>query len=277
MNQQREIIYSQRKKVLDGENLNDFYLELIGSRCREIADELFPHDRKHGEAGSFDSENDTLSVLMSQQDYEKVRREFPAMTSGDEFYDSVFPKALDNYHAREKMFGDGAREAERIALLYAVDKNWMEHIDTLDQLRTSIGLRAIGQHDPVIEYQNEAFELFDLMNDTIRREALRILFSFRIAGGEKIERRRVATESHEGGVRRRNVQAGGAAGAAIGAGAARSAGSSSGSAGDRQSKKENDNTPATFVRDKAKVGRNDPCPCGSGKKYKNCCGKNAED
>ena len=272
MNQQREIIYSQRKRVLDGENLSDFYIDLIGNRCREIADELFPHDRKHSEAVSIDAENDTLSVLMSQQDYENVRREASKMTSADEFYDAIYQKTLDNYHAREKMFGDGAREAERIALLYAVDKNWMEHIDTLDQLRTIIGLRAIGQHDPVIEYQNEAFELFDLMNETIRREALRLLFSLRIAGGEKIERRKVATESHEGGVRRKGLPVGG------NGTAANAVGTKSRDASKTQDAKNGgDGAAATFIREKAKVGRNDPCPCGSGKKYKNCCGKNAED
>ncbi len=291
MNQQREIIYSQRRRVLNGENLRDFYLGLIKSRAEELADTVIPAHTAV-EDRSVAGAQDALSVILRSGDFEALKANLANFKNKSELAEFITEKCTEYYIAREKMFGENAREAERVALLYAVDKNWMEHIDTLDQLRNSIGLRAYGQHDPVIEYQNEAFELFDIMNETIKHEALRMLFSFVLRSGEQVERRKVASSSKEGASGRRN-HAGSAQGPAAASGAGAAQASASGRNGGRnsgntvsrtaqsaQARADSDrsgNSTSTFKRDKSKVGRNDPCPCGSGKKYKNCCGKDAED
>jgi preprotein translocase subunit SecA len=159
------------------------------------------------------------------------------------------------------------RELERVSLLYAVDKNWMEHIDTIDQLRHTIVLRSIGHKDPVVEYKFEAFEMFDEMNTTIQREALRLIFMAQVKKGEEIQRKSVVVSSKEGpsAGRGQNMVSSAMANAKAMRGE------------NAQEAGRVNNSTATFKRDSSKVGRNDPCPCGSGKKYKNCCGINSED
>ena len=260
MNQQREIIYSQRREVLDGKDLREFYMNLISSTITADADDIFDKsidadDRR------LNVKSDIFGTILPADEYEKINSELPSMKK-EEFIERAVQASKNYYQHREELFGsETMREIERVMLLYAVDKNWMEHIDTLDQLRNSIGLRAIGQHDPVIEYQNDAFELFDAMNDTIRFEALNMVFSVVLKGGETIERKKVASTSREGGAPRK------LSAALQGPGAANKQTQPGG----------NGNSTVTYKRDKAKVGRNDPCPCGSGKKYKNCCGANEED
>ena len=126
------------------------------------------------------------------------------------------------------------RELERVVLLRAVDKNWMDHIDAMDDLRGSIGLQAYAQHDPVVEYRNIGYDMFEGMNEDIREDTVRMVFTMRIRKGEEIKRKEVATPMSEG------------------------------RSGEKQ---------ATVRNESKKVGRNDPCPCGSGLKYKKCCGK----
>ena len=149
-------------------------------------------------------------------------------------------KALERYAAREREFGSElTREIERVMLLRAVDENWMTHIDAIDQLKHGVGLQAYGHHDPLVEYKFQSFEMFEEMNKTIRQEALRLVFTVQIRKGQNVERKKVA-----------------------GDGEARLAGA------------EDEGRGKTSIKKKTKVGRNDPCPCGSGKKYKNCCGQN---
>ncbi len=257
MNQQREIIYTQRRRVLDGENLKDFFTGLVKSKVEETADVLFekgfdPADRR------LSAESDIYSAILTGEDNETINAALPSM-SKNEFVEAATEAALKYYEHRENdIFGtEQMREIERVMLLYAVDRNWMEHIDTLDQLRNSIGLRAYGQHDPAQEYEFEAFELFDEMNKTIKFEALRMVYSVVLRGGEAIERKNVTSTSHEGAGRRK-------VSAAL-------------TAGQNPQPGQTQNSTTTYRRDSAKVGRNDPCPCGSGKKYKNCCGKNEEN
>ncbi|MBO7398574.1 MAG: hypothetical protein J6V10_05720, partial [Clostridia bacterium] len=194
--------YSQRRRVLNGENLRDFYLGLLKSRAAELAETVIPAHTSV-EDRSVAGAQDALSVILRSNDFEALKAGLAKFKNKDALAQFIEEKCTEYYCAREQMFGENAREAERVALLYAVDKNWMEHIDTLDQLRNSIGLRAYGQHDPVIEYQNEAFELFDIMNETIKHEALRMLFSFVLKTGEQVERRKVASSSKEGASGRR--------------------------------------------------------------------------
>ncbi|MCR5693698.1 MAG: preprotein translocase subunit SecA [Clostridia bacterium] len=265
MNQQREIIYAQRRRVLDGEDLRSFYLGLIDQRAEELAEEVFaehlkPEERVLGPA------EDALSIIVSPDAFTEIKKNLASYKNKADFSKAVSEKSRAYYEEREKIFGERAREIERIFLLYAVDRNWMSHIDTLDQLRTSIGLRAVAQHDPVVEYQHEAYEMFDDMNETIKHEALRGLFSIRIQNAENVERRNVARNSQEGAVKRRTPTA--AQQMKI---SAQSARNDTGAAG-----RDAANSTVPVRREKAKVGRNDPCPCGSGKKYKNCCGKDED-
>ena len=150
------------------------------------------------------------------------------------------------------------REAERVILLTTVDSKWMDHIDAMDQLRTSVGMRGVGQHDPVVEYKMESSQMFDEMNDSIQDDAVRLLMK-----GEFSAEKRVTTKSAV-----RNLSEG--HGKEVS-----NASQIPPEAKQAQGAQASDNAPLQPVkRDAKKVGRNDLCPCGSGKKYKNCCGKN---
>ena len=143
-------------------------------------------------------------------------------------------KANARYDAREAEYGSEImREMERVMLLRSVDTNWMDHIDAMDQLRHGIGLRVYGQHDPVVEYRNESFDMFEGMTNAIREQTAKLVLSVRIKSNEEVKREKVAEET---------------------------------SAGDK---------PLT-VKGKGVVGKNALCPCGSGKKYKRCCGKDID-
>ena len=150
--------------------------------------------------------------------------------------EAIRQKAFDRYQAKEEEFGsDKFREVERVVLLQVVDQKWMDHIDAMDQLRQGIGLRAVGQVDPARAYQNEGFDMFEAMNETIREDTVKMLFH--VYNPENVHRVRVAKEV--------------------------------------ETVNPDDGKQKPYVRKNEKVGRNDPCPCGSGKKYKNCHGKNA--
>ena len=145
-------------------------------------------------------------------------------------------EAKEAYADKVKEFGEEAfREVERVVLLRVVDQRWMDHIDAMDQLRQGIGLRAVGQIDPVRAYAEEGFDMFEAMNESIREETVRIMYH--VQNPEKMERKQVAKE-----VKTVNPDSG---------------------------------VQEPIRRTEKKIGRNDPCPCGSGKKYKHCCGKNA--
>ena len=247
MNQQREIIYGQRRQVLEGEDMHEQVLTMRRTLIEEAVKRCAPD-----EAATDHWDIDGLSEYLEKLciDMGGVRKALEACGAGvtrEELCAALNERADKIYAAREKMWKDGGldiREFERVALLRAVDTRWIDHIDAMDQLREGIGLRAYAQRDPIVEYKLEGFEMFDEMIRLIQEDTTRRLY-FTVLNRQATERKQVAQptqESHGEGPRR--LSGGGAP------------------------------APKMPVHAEKKVGRNDPCPCGSGKKYKNCCGKN---
>ena len=248
MNQQREIIYGQRREVLQG---SDMHQSIMQMRDTLIEEAVKRHIAEDARISDWD-----LTGLA-----EYLERVCMFKGGVQAAFDSCKEKSVEgmiaalkqvsdiSYNEREKMWneaGKDMREFERVALLTSVDNRWMDHIDAMSQLREGIGLRAYAQHDPVVEYKMEGYEMFEEMVRLIQEDTLRKL-TFTVVT-QRVERREVA----------KPTQATHASMTATG-------GSSSASEGKKP------------VRAAAKVGRNDPCPCGSGKKYKNCCGKVSND
>ncbi|MCT4597367.1 MAG: preprotein translocase subunit SecA [Vallitalea sp.] len=234
MNEQREIIYGERKKVLEGDNMYDFILSMI----KEIIDR---HVEAHtGQEQYFDEWDvpgliESLGKIVPINSINITEEERESITI-EKFKDKIYDIAVKMYQEKEKEFEEEEmmREAERVILLRAIDQKWMDHIDNMDQMRQGIGLRAYGQRDPLVEYKFIGFDMFEEMSNNIQEATIRALYSIRTA--RKIERERVAkvTSTNRG----------------------------------EQTAKE------PVRRKERKVGRNEPCPCGSGKKYKHCCGRN---
>ena len=238
MNQQREIIYAQRRRVLDGENMKENFRTMIRHRIEETV--------------AFYCHKD---ISPEQWDYEMIKNDLvgivsPALVDGfaehpeglkpEKITESLTEDTLNRYEAREQEFGSELmREIERVVLLRSVDENWMTHIDAIDQLKYGVGLQAYGQRNPVVEYKFQAFNMFEDMNKTIQDQAVRMIFTIKVQKGASVERKAVAGPGRE-----------------------RLGGEESG-----EKKKSK-----SITRQGSKIGRNDPCPCGSGKKYKNCCG-----
>lgn len=231
MNMQRNVIYGERKKVLEGENLRDNIFGMARSLI-ESAVELYTNQSEYPEEWDWEGlENYCIKIF----GFNKGILEFKDIQSMNksELMEDIWKKAEDKYEIKEREFGEVEkfREVERVVLLQVVDSKWMDHIDAMDQLRQGIGLRAYGQEDPVRAYQIEGFDMFEEMNHAIWEDTVRFLYH--VENPEKMERKRVANPT--------------------------------------VSNRETTNRP--IVKEK-KIGRNDPCPCGSGKKYKKCCGSN---
>lgn len=229
MNAQRKVIYAERDKVLDGEDMHESIVAMIKDIIANAID-TYCQDPK--------SENWEMEALMTYLNtfIPEGTLDLTRLKSYNKktFTDYVIQKALEVYNAKEEAIGkEKFREIERVILLMVVDRKWMDHIDAMDQLRQGIGLRAFGQQDPVRAYNNEGFEMFEDMNHSIKEDTVRGMFN--VQPVEEIERKQVAHETSATG-------------------------------GEEEINK-------PVVKGK-KIGRNDPCPCGSGKKYKNCCGKN---
>ena len=238
MNRQREIIYTQRDEVLNGENIKDKILEMIDQAIETKVAHYLPEDDPEHDLWNLSGLRDYYAGwLLSSgdlvySDEERVRLE-PEDVKKD-----IVAKAHEVYEKRERQFGpEIMRELERVVLLKNVDTEWMDHIDAMDELQKGIRLRAYGQQDPVVAYRNEGFEMFDAMIATIRENTARMMLTVQLRKAEEPKREQVAKPT-------------GAAGA------------SDGSAPNRRP-----------IRKGKKPGRNDPCPCGSGKKYKKCCGR----
>jgi len=234
MNKQRELIYEQRDKVLYGEDIKDTVVKMvddtIDSYCKiYLADEEI-HDN-WDVAGL----KEFFSSWIPQVSDISFTVEELGNTSCEDVADSIKEMAHNIYEERENTFGsDLMRQIERAMLLRCVDTNWMEHIDNMDDLRQGIGLRAYGQHDPVVAYRNESYDMFTAMTDTIREQTAKLVMTVRVRVDEEVKREKVAKETGTG------------------------------------------DKPLT-VRGKGVVSKNALCPCGSGKKYKRCCGKDIED
>ncbi len=232
MNKQREIIYGQRNRVLDGDDIKDTVRKMVNDTIESycgiyLSDPIADNWDLKGLKEYF------LGWVTDIDDLDFTTEKLNSMTKED-VAELLKDKANTKYDMREEMYGSEImREMERVMLLRSVDTNWMDHIDAMDQLRQGIGLRAYGQHDPVVEYRNESYDMFSAMTDTIREQTAKWVLSVRIKSNEEVKREKVAEET---------------------------------STGDK---------PLT-VRGKGAVGKNAPCPCGSGKKYKRCCGKDME-
>ena len=240
MNLQREIIYKQRRQVLDGENLKDSIAKIIDGVAEGIVDTYFTEEGINKDALIQDIATtfgiNKLEILENKKaDREKILLELQE-------------KAHSKYEEKEKDFGEKTiRELERVVMLKIVDERWMDHIDAMDELKDGIGLRAYAQKDPVVQYRIEGFEMFDQMVADIQLNVVKILMNARKREGAPARQESVKITGE--GLEDETISLKGKAPSG-----------------------EKSHTP--YVNAEPKVGRNDPCPCGSGKKYKNCCGKN---
>ena len=233
-NEQREIIYAERRKVLDGDNMRDVILRMVTDLVENAVDMAIP-DELTAENWDLKELNTLLlpvipiaPVVLTDEQKKSMKK--------NELKHTLKEAAIKLYEEKEAQFpqAEQMREIERVVLLKVIDNKWMCHIDDMDQLREGIGLQAYGQRDPVVEYRMAGFEMFNEMTKAIQEETTGALFHVQVE--QKIEKEEAPKIT--------------------------------GTNKDAEVEKK------PYVRKGAKVGRNDPCPCGSGKKYKNCCGRN---
>ena len=242
MNKQRTIIYAQRREVLDGTNLQSTIEGMIDAVASQIV-----------KSYASDHTRDREGMLQEIENVFGITR-IPALDKKDADVDEVIDdlqfQADDMYKEKRKKYGDSLKELERVVLLKVVDQKWMEHIDNMDELKNGVGLRAYGQHDPVVVYRTEGGEMFDEMVYDIKYDVVKLLMhvSKRDEGTSRKETAKITDEKLQNEKDAIELVDG------------------------KLSPKEG-GINKTVVNEEPKVGRNDPCPCGSGKKYKNCCGK----
>ena len=236
MNKQREVIYAERKKLLEGADFRDNITAMIKD---VIAGFVNTMTFEKEDCGDWDFKSLFMHLkAIFDIDMEDIDGLNTKDILKDELIDMLTEHALKKYEAKENEFTpEKFREIERIVLLQVVDDKWMDHIDAMDQLKQGIGLRSMAQEDPARAYAIEGFDMFEAMNEAIKEDTLRILFH--VEDPSKVKRRE----------QNKNIK--------------------EGFEGDSAGEKKK-----PYVRKTKKVGRNDPCPCGSGKKYKNCCGRN---
>jgi len=238
MNKQREVIYGQRRRVLYGDDLKESIEGMLESAVTAVLD-------LHCPSNVYPEEWDLEALSLGLRDL--IPKERMSLFSGVELgamdakkaRELIVEQARAAYGAKEKEIeelGASMREVERMVLLRAVDSKWMDHIDNMDQLRQGIGLRAYGQTDPIVAFRQESYDMFDGMIQSIEHDTIQMLFRVKVNVDAPIQRQQTLNPLEA-------------------------------THGERQSK------PRQVVRKERKIGRNDPCPCGSGKKYKNCCGK----
>ncbi len=233
MNKQRELIYDQRNRVLDGEDLKATVLKMIDDTIDLYTGVYLSNEDEHDDWDVAGLREHFLGVITDEGDLRFTTEQLES-TTREEVAQTLKEKAHAKYEQREAEFGSELmREIERVMMLRSVDTNWMDHIDNMDRLRQGIGLRAYGQHDPVVEYRNESYDMFSAMTDAIREQTAKLVLTVRVRKEEEVKREKVAEETGTG------------------------------------------EKPAT-VRGKGVVSKNALCPCGSGKKYKRCCGKGLE-
>ena len=231
MNRQRELIYRERDMVLDGVELKPLILKMLDDCVTDSVDFYLPKALPKNDWNVDGLREKFMGWLVTSDD---LRGDIDR----DEVWEMLSERGHAEYEKREQEFGEQLmRDLERMVLLRNVDTLWMDHIDAMDELRRGIGLRAYGQHDPVVEYREVGSDMFEEMNTSIRENTVRMMLTVRVRSEEETKRQQVAKVTTT------------------------SSGSSDGSEKGR-----------TVRNAKKKVGPNDPCPCGSGKKYKNCCG-----
>ena len=233
MNDQREIIYAERLRVLNGESMRDVIYKMITDRVENTVDTCISPDLPAEEWDINELNQLLIPIIPLQQVTPEQAKEYKDQKK---LKHALKEQAVKLYEEKEAEFPEpeAVRELERVILLKVIDRKWMDHIDDMDQLREGIGLQAYGQRDPVVEYRMAGFEMFNDMTKAIQEETTGALFHVQVE--QKIEREEAPKIT--------------------------------GTNKDAEVEKK------PYVRKGAKVGRNDPCPCGSGKKYKNCCGRN---
>jgi len=244
MNVQRTVIYEQRRDVLDGMNLKESILKMMDSVVELIVDSHIVD----GEEVNKESIAQDIETNLGISDVAALKTE---KFDRNALVDELIAKVHEIYASKETEFGEeNLRELERVVMLKIVDQKWMDHIDNMDELKKGIGLRGYGQQDPVVQYRLEGTEMFDDMIEDIRMDVVKILLNIRKKEGpiERTETTKVTGASLED--------------TAI-------------NLVDGNISEKEGGMNKTVVNEGPKVGRNDPCPCGSGKKYKNCCGKNS--
>ncbi len=234
MNAQREIIYKERGKVLDGLDVHDQILDMIDSLAEHVIETHADYKQDY-KTWDYEAFNNALEQKMIPKGSNVITEKLASHYDVYKMKDAVLKIALKNYEdkiAKAKEQGIDWGEIERIILLKTVDAKWMDHIDQMDALRRGIGLRALGQRDPVLSYRQEGWNMFDDMIERIHGETASILLKIEVVKNEE-GKEKMSVDKSSQKVAVKNAES-----------------------------------------KKAEVGRNDPCPCGSGKKYKNCCGKN---
>ena len=234
MNDQREIIYKERRRVLDGENMRDAIFKMITDRVENCVDTCISSDIPKEEWDL----NELNQLILSMIPMQAVTPEdVDSVKNNKELKHLLKERAVKLYEAKETEFPEPEqfRELERVVLLKVIDRKLMDHIDDMDQLRQGIGLQSYGQRDPLVEYKMAGFDMFDEMTASIQEDTIRLLYHVKIE--QKVEREQVAKVTG--------------------------------------TNKDESATNTPKKRAAAKVYPNDPCPCGSGKKYKQCCGRNA--
>ena len=240
MNTQREIIYKQRRQVLDGENIHDSILHMIESVAEELVLNHVP-DSGFNKEGLLQETNNIFKV----SDLDSLNSK---NISEQEIIEELKQKAFDNYSKKAQEIGEEQlSELERVVMLKVVDQKWMDHIDAMDELKDGIGLRAYGQKDPVVQYRIEGFDMFDEMVNSIKRDVVKILLNInRVQNLERKETVKITKQGLQETANdlRKDIP---------------------------KESKEVTHTP--IVNNEPNIGRNEHCPCGSGKKYKQCCRK----
>ena len=233
MNTQREIIYSQRNQVIDGEDVHGYIVKMIKDNIAQTVDSYLLDEDIHDNWNLEGLRDAYRGLFTTDEDFRYTTSELNDITKND-IRQMLEDRAMELYAKREEEIGSELlREVERVILLKVVDKKWMAHIDDMDELKKGISLRSFGQKNPVVEYRIEGFDMFDAMVASICEETVRAMFTVKVQKNEEPKREQVLKAEP---VRTDNSLKGG--------------------------------------RTVKKVGRNDPCPCGSGKKYKKCCGMN---
>ena len=249
MNKQREVIYKQRREILEGEGLKEVFFDMVEDVLDEIIEIYAPEDSYADEwnlKGLIDTTNTKFSLDINVNEWMKKIEETNGKVERDELRDSLFEKIKDTYDAKERDIGETMMgHLEKMVMLQVVDNLWKDHLLNMDYLKEGIGLRGYGQKNPLNEYKREGFEMFMGMMERIKEEVVDYLLKIRIEGDhleisdERSRKRRLL--EHRG----QEIQQRGP--------------------GDN-------GRVATVKREGEKIGRNEPCPCGSGKKYKKCCG-----
>ena len=234
-NEQREIIYKERRRVLDGENMHEVILKMIKDDINSAVDLVCSHETSPEDWNQAELDDMIRNIIPFENPVQLTDEEI-RKTDIDGLKERLYSEAVELYAAKEEELGDSdqMREIERVVLLKSIDRKWTDHIDDMDNLRQGIGLRSLGQRDPVVEYKFAGYDMFNDMTAAIREETVKVLFRIKVE--QKIEREEV----------------------------------------NKVTGTNKDDTVARGPIKKAKkIGRNDLCPCGSGKKYKNCCGREA--